>query len=77
MKLIQAEQKKIRLRSSLETLLDEFIESGWDCAEITEFAHKNPRYLVSGLLVAIKRMHIPKVKVKQKKGKVYIIKVEL
>ena len=78
MKLVKADRNDLKNKGYMETnnyeLLNEFIRSGLDCAEIQDFPQSTASSCANSLNNSIKRFHISGVRVARKKGKVYLVK---
>ncbi len=78
MKLVKADRGDLYNRGYVNTnnyeLLNEFIRSGLDCAEVTNYPQSTVVSCVSSLTNSIKRFHISGVRVARKKDKVYLVR---
>lgn len=78
MKLVKADRNDLRNKGYVETnnyeLLNEFIRSGLDCAEVQDYTQSTAVSCVNSLNTSIKRFHISGIRVARQKEKVYLIK---
>nr|DAP46067.1 MAG TPA: hypothetical protein [Caudoviricetes sp.] len=78
MKLVKADRGDLYNRGYVNTnnyeLLNEFIRSGLDCAEVTNYPQSTVNSCVTSLSNSIKRFHISGVRVARRKEKVFLIK---
>ena len=57
-----------------QKLLEEFINSNMDCAEVKNFEQKNAKNCCCSLNISIKRFHITGIHAIQRKNRVFLIK---
>lgn len=67
--------RKSYARSENQELLEEFVHSGLDCAEVTNFTQATSTNCAYSLRASIKRYRIHGVRVTVRKDKVYLLKV--
>lgn len=58
-------------------IIDEFIESGMQCAEVEDYPQKKATYCVSSLSQTIKRYRVFNVRAIQRKDRVFLIRDEI
>ena len=56
-------------------VLEEFANSDMQCTEVKEFTNKNAKSCRNSLDISIKRFHMTGIKTIERKGKVYLVKV--
>lgn len=78
MKLVPYEMEKLgpirRRYSENRRILEEFVESGLNCAEIENFTQKSAQSAQSSLIGSIKRYKITTVQVAVRKNRVFLIR---
>ena len=78
MRLIPYDLKKVKpgmyKKSENLLILEEFQDSGLECARLEGFTQAKARYCASSLNMSIKRYKISNVRAITRKGKVYLIK---
>lgn len=57
-------------------ILEDFVDSGLDAAEVLNWTQKNYLYASSSLNVSIKHYGIPGIKSVCRKGKVYLVRID-
>lgn len=62
-------------KSDNDKILEEFVESGMDCAKVEGFLHTTSMSCASSLNNSIKRYHIGGVRAVSRKGECFLIKV--
>lgn len=79
MRLIKADKSKLRKRTKLFKLLDDFVESGYECAKIEGGAehYSEPRVGQFTISRAIKYFKFYGVECVLRKGELYLIKKEV
>ncbi|MBQ3078599.1 MAG: hypothetical protein IJC48_01185 [Clostridia bacterium] len=66
------EKNTFRRRASRMNEVEDFLKSGFDCAEYTPEGADNPRRAYNGLLMAIRRAYPGKAAVLWRRGRVYL-----
>lgn len=78
MRLVKSDIRKIKKVNYSKTcnlkILEEFVESDMDCAEIKDFTHKSAIGCAAALNVSMKRFNIGGIKAISRDGKCYLIK---
>ncbi len=82
MKLVPYDVDKIEgyafyAKSNNYKILQEFIDSGLDCVEVTEYNHTNHTSCQSSLWKSIRTYRMNSIRCFSRKGKVFLIKAEL
>lgn len=80
MKLVAYDREKLGdcnyKRTKLLVVIEEFVESGMDCAKIEGWTHKNAVSCAAALNKAIKRYNKSGIRVTIRSGEVFLIKTE-
>lgn len=79
MKLVPYDAKEIIKGYKLcknQRLIQEFLNSGLDCAKLEDFPQKDAKGCASSLSISLKRMGINNVKVCSRKGNVFLLKID-
>lgn len=83
MKLVEYDKKKLgdtgRMfkRSKHQIILEEFIDSGMDCAKIEGWEHKTAKSLQNSLSAAIKRYKLNTVRAIIRNDEVFLVRKDL
>lgn len=76
MKLVPYDAKKITGgKSDNYSLINEFIDSGWECAKIEDYSQKDANSCATALNSSIKRYKRFTIKAVVRKGDVYLIRI--
>lgn len=73
MKLTKVDPSIVFRKTKLQSVLEEFIETGYEVAEVDSSEYGKAYSLSGGLRSAIKRFHHDSIEVKTVDGKVYLI----
>lgn len=80
MKLVKRNLVEVDFKSFAETrnqeILDEFMDSDMECAEVMDYTHKTATSCAGSLNTSIKRFKYHGVKAISRSNKVYLIKVK-
>lgn len=78
MKLVPYDARKVKGYKLCrnQQLIQEFLDSGLDCAKIEDFPHKDARSCMAALSVSAKRMGIGNVIACSRKGEVFLIRTD-
>lgn len=78
MELVKIDRNSIKRgcykRSKNQKLLEEFVNSKMDCAEVKDFKQKNSKSCCNSLNISIKRYHMTGVRAIHRKNRVFLIK---
>lgn len=78
MKLVKTDRdvlsQRSYVRSENQELLEEFVNSGLDCAEVKDFTQSSSSICANSLRASIRRFHIYGVAVGIRKNRVYLFK---
>ena len=80
MKLVQVKESalsRFMKTTSNKEIIDEFIESGMKCAEVTEYSCKNAYVCAASLNSSIKRYRVFNVKAVSRNNRVYLVREEI
>lgn len=78
MKMVPFDAKKVSYRlCKNQRIINEFVESGLDCAKIEGWTHKNAYIAQRGFTMTTRRMHLEDtVMAASQKGEVFLIRVD-